>query len=188
MEEYVHSIYINIAEDITDYLSGIYKRVTERFIELRDFEWAYHLNIVSKILVPSESESFFSQLHKEFSQDIAWSLSFDNFRATERGYIFFEPDIRSKSMMLQLHERAIRATQGLGYLGYTPGKEINFAFDPHLSLIKLRSFQAPEAMKLIQQPSLPLTMTVSAYMLGKQEVTETGISRIREVGRISLIR
>jgi hypothetical protein len=111
----------------------------------------------------SETNNFVKALDKEFSRDKKWELTFFSFSPSETGnYIFLNLDKKSKEIIFSLHERAFAVTKAIGLEGQG-GLPPKYAYDTHISIIKLQPEEVSLAMEIISEDFSGITTRVESY-------------------------
>jgi len=175
-KELSHSFNAVLDKEFSKKLFHIQQKLKEKIVERRNYDSSPHLAIATKFMGESDTDNFANALIREFSNDQKWELRFTNFSPSETGnYIFLNLDKKSKEIIFTLHERAFSATKNIGSEGQG-GLPPKYAYDPHISIIKLQPAEVSLAMEIISEDFSKITTSVESYEITRQKDNDNGFS------------
>ncbi len=167
--ELSHSFNLRLSPEIIRQLKGEQELLAGRFKELRLYDASPHMAIATKFMGVADSEAFADALAKEFGGDTPWELEFADFRpSSTNDYIFLHPTEASRQRLIDMHERAFAVTKHVGLEEQPGGRFRAFAYDPHLSIMKVGAANIATALPLVARDFTGVRMLVTAYDLTRQ--------------------
>ncbi|MFA6495034.1 MAG: 2'-5' RNA ligase family protein [Candidatus Paceibacterota bacterium] len=185
-QELSHSFNVKLSRELSQELFAIQKQLRKNISERRDYDPSPHLAIATKFMRGSDTQKFIQALSGEFSEDRAWDLAFVGFSPSETGdYIFLNLSEESKETLRALHKRALATTKGVGFEGIG-GLPPKYAYDPHISIIKLQPKEVSLAMEIIGGGFSRAAMKVNSYEVTRQENDKLGFGNFPALKEIRL--
>jgi len=173
-EELAYSFNIVLDDAIAQKIINVQKGLFEKFGERRKYDPSPHLSIATKFMDQSKTDDFVKALENEFQENKSWELEFAGFAPSETGsYIFLNLSDQSRKKVFELHRRAFEATKNIGYEGHG-GLPPEYPYDPHISIIKSKSEERDDILKLINKNLSRVKMKVNSYVVTRQENNEDG--------------
>lgn len=189
-QEISSSFNLVLDSNVSEQIRSIQKELVANFAELRNYDPSPHLSILTKFFDAPTAPTYAAALAKEFHNDTQWQLEFTHLSATHSStggaYIFLNVSEQSKEALTTLHERALKAAQSIGSEGKNGGPA-KYAFDPHISIIKLPQEEAEAALKQINKSFHGVTMPVQKYVVTYQKPRDTNFSDFPIIAEINLI-
>lgn len=186
--ELAHSINIRLSEEILEKLKAEQIRLLEKFSERRMYDSLPHLSVATKFMGKEEATQFVEALKREFENEKVFELEFADFRQSgTQDYIFLHLSPESEKKITELHERAFRATKGIGLEIQTGNKFRHFDYNPHISIIKLTPEEAAEAIGMIKNDLSGIKMPVTSLYITQQTDNENGFSDFPTIDEIKLV-
>lgn len=185
-KELVHSFNVCLDSKIVELFRNEQEKLLKEFKEKRFYDSTPHLSTGAKFMDESKTNEFVNALKKEFENDKVWELEFSHCSLSKEGnYIFIHFSEESRKKLFELHRRAFKATEGIGYEGQG-GLPPKYDYDPHLSVIKLEPTESARAVALINTDFHGVRMAVKLYEITRQQEDENGFSNFPVVGKIFL--
>lgn len=184
--ELAHSFNIVLDDVIAQKIVDVQKEPSEKFGEMRKYDPSPHLSIATKFMGQSNTDNLVGALKNEFQGEESWELEFAGFAPSETGsFIFLNLSDQSRQKVFELHRRAFEATKDIGYEGHG-GLPPEYPYDPHISIIKSKSDERNEALKLINKNLSGVKMKVKSYVITRQDNDENGFIGFHTIYKIDL--
>ena len=187
--ELAHSINIRLNEVIFNKLKDKQNILLEKFSERRMYDSLPHLSIATKFMEADNTQEFIEALKNEFNNDNIFELEFGDLSPSDtQDYIFLHLSPESEKKVIELHERAFKATKDIGLEIQTGNKfrRLNYNYNPHISIIKLTPEEVAEAIGLIKNDFSGVKMPVSSFYITRQTDNENGFSDFPTINEIKL--
>jgi hypothetical protein len=184
-KELAHSLNIRLSDEMLHKLREKQNKLLERFEERRMYDSSPHLSIATKFMSANDTVQFIKALKNEFKNDGIWELEFVDLRpSSTQDYIFLHLNPESEREIINLHERAFRATKEIGLEIQTDKKFRHFDYSPHISIIKLTPEEVAEAIGMIKNDFSGVKMPVSSFYITRQTDNENGFSGFPTIDEI----
>ncbi len=184
-KELAHSFNIHLPEPEANQIKQIQEKLTLHFDDCRQYDKSAHVSILTKFMDESHSSAFSDALKKEFAHEKPWILECSHLAPSEGNtYIFLHFTEESKQRLFAIHERAVNVTQEIGSEG-KDGLPAKYAFDPHISIIKILPENMNDALALIEM-KLNIEITVDSYEITRQLEDGAGFTSYPVIANIFL--
>lgn len=186
-DDFSHSFNVRLTSDIMRQLKKEQDVLAGKFTERRFYDSSPHLSILTKFMGYADTTAYVQTLMDEFRRDSSWELEFSDFRQCATGdYIFLYLAHESRQRLLEMHERALCITRGIGLEEQTPKRFRSFVYEPHISIMKLEPVSVPAALPLLSYNFVGTKMPVIAYDITRHTEDETGFATFPVVCAIEL--
>lgn len=170
------SFNVVLNEEIQNQLRRIQKKLSEKIKEKRFYDNSPHLAICTKFMPRITTNKYIPIINKQFKDIKAFDIEFTKFEPSPTGnYIFLNLSKNTRDHISKLNEEVKRISKGIG--NESPkGLPPKYPYDPHISIIKLESYQIQEALNMLNDEFKVSSMKVDELELTVEKRDETGFA------------
>lgn len=175
-----------LSGELSKEIADLQKELSSRFDEKRFYDSSPHLAIATKFMTEEESEKFIETIKKEFEQEKAFEIEFDDFTlSSDRRYIFLNLNKPSREKIFKLYNRAMKVAKKIGAEGMQ-GNPPKYPYFPHISIIKLDEKDACKAIRMILHNLKGRKMLVTKLEITRQQDDDGGFAYFPSISVLDL--
>lgn len=178
MEEPELAVSFNIvlSKDIQVELRRLQEKLSSMIKDRRNYDKSPHLAICTKFMPLKTTEVYIPILENQFKDLMAFDIEFTKFEPSTTGnYIFPNLSENSRDNIFKLNEKVKNISKGIG--NESPkGLPPKYHYDPHISIIKLETYQIVKALQLLNDDFKITTMKVREIELTVEKRDKNGFA------------
>lgn len=182
------SLNVLLPDSFISSVALIHSRAISIYPEQRNYDVTPHLAILTKFMPEQGVEEFVNVITTSSSNEKAYLLNFQSIIKAELGtYIFLEPDVSSRNRLIELREKALIKSKGIGF--ETPNNEpAKYPYEPHISIIKLaNSEEVSSTLHFLVSEFIPIQTTIRALYISKEARRADGYADFPTIATINLL-